>query len=105
MYFKVAQAVTVRFVFIFFAPVRRIEVPESSLNVNERVFRISRGSPRPLTHTRALCAGKGPTLANYSYAARPQEDAPACLNLPYSKIKALPKLLGRRAPAPERALK
>ena len=50
-------------------------------------------------------ASKGPTLADYSYAARPQEDAPACLNLPYSKIKALPKLLGRRAPAPERALK
>ena len=22
---------------------------------------------------------RGPTLANYSYAARPQEDAPACL--------------------------
>ena len=59
----------------------------------------------PLLIRGLLLLARGPTLANYSYAARPQEDAPACLNLPYSKIKALPKLLGRRAPAPERALK
>ena len=48
---------------------------------------------------------RGPTLANYSYAARPQEDAPACLNLPYSKIKALPSSWAVARPPPERALK
>ena len=59
----------------------------------------------PLLIQGSFVLARGPTLANYSYAARPQTDAPACLNLPYSKIKALPKLLGCRAPAPERALK
>ena len=44
-------------------------------------------------------------LLNQRDAAEPRTDAPACLNLPYSNIKALAKLLGRRASPPNRALK
>ena len=94
----------VRFPFFCARPAAR-----GTLELSERqcasVPRIARLTSTPYSYEGSFVLARGPTLANYSYAARPQEDAPACLNLPYSKIKALPKLLGRRAPAPERALK
>ena len=87
--------------FHFFARARRIEVPQSSPNFNPTMR--ARFSVPPLRVGLTKVQSRG--LLNQRDAAEPRTDAPACLNLPYSNIKALAKLLGRRASPPNRALK
>ena len=88
--------------FHFFARARRIEVPQSSPNFNPTMR--ARFSVPPLrVGLDKEVQSRG--LLNQRDAAEPRTDAPACLNLPYSNIKALAKLLGRRASPPNRALK